>query len=641
MEEVKKIQLENFERGRTIGRGGYGDVFFVRNKTTGEMLAAKVARQPLESKADKIGFKREVIILSKLNHISFVKFYGYSPYDFNNAHHPTIVTEYIKNGSLSSIILKERARKAPTEWNMTKKLINIYGIASGMAYLHQNNIIHRDLKPDNILLDQNYYPKITDFGFSKIFDVENQSLQSMNGGTCPFMAPEIFTENHYNPKVDVYAFAILVYELITGCVAFAEIKNFAIIAQKVTAGQRPPFTRPIDPIYKDLITNCWAQNPIDRPNFVDIVDIIDKNINKFLVPGINKREFLEYQSKIREYSVKIPKKPKLKPLSPLLKDHDLSKLSEESMRMIKDADKGDNEACFIIGKNLLNGNDNFPIDSDAAINYITRACDEYNVDAINYLGLLLLEGKYVKQDIETAYEAFQKGVRRNHPESMVYVGLLLQAQGKYHEAAKMFLTSSDLGSQRGRLNYAYCLRKGLGVEQDLDECLRYYKMLSDSGYPKGINAYAKCHELGIGMKKNERKAALLYKAAIQHGLPEAMRNYGTIYEDGRGVARSYKKAMHYYKKAADLGDTDAMVFLGMMHEFGKGVDVHFSKAAKLFKDALKKGNYNAMVGYARLLEKSGSSKKQKEILNYYKKAADAGCEEGKRKYEEMLEKLNS
>ena len=108
---------------------------------------------------------------------------------------------------------------SPKKWDDTKKLINIYGIASGMSYLHSHKVIHRDLKLENILLDEYLNPKISDFGLSKIIDFLSISMnvQSQRGlkGTPIYIAPEIYAEEEYSKSSDVYAFAFIVYEIIT------------------------------------------------------------------------------------------------------------------------------------------------------------------------------------------------------------------------------------------------------------------------------------------------------------------------------------------------------------------------------------------------------------------------------------------
>lgn len=635
LESIKRINIKEYEYKKAIGHGQFGQVCIISNKGTGHFYAAKIAKDSLKKNTDIKNFEREITVLSRVDFPSCVKFYGYSPTDFHNRKIPVIVTELIPNGSIQSMLNNVRLGKAPEEWNKTKILINIYGIAAGMDYLHSQNIIHRDLKSDNVLLDSNFYPKIADFGFSKIFQTEYESYQSMNGGTIPYMAPEILTSNHYNTKVDVYAFSIILYEMMTNLIPYSDIRQFTMVAQRVSSGYRPPIPDTVPLAYRELIIECWAPNPGDRPEFSSIMNTIDQKIDDFITDEVDREEFENYRKMIREFSTTVKNSPKS---SPKISDtFDKSKLSSEGLQMIEDADNGNPESCFQVGKNLIDGVQNFPENHHAGIRYIKQASTNGSVEAKNYYALLLIDGEIISQDIEIATSNLKEGAELGNSDSMVYLGLLYKAQGiNPEETASLFKKAADLGNPRGMLNYGYCLRTGFGVEQDLKAAAQVYKNSCDAGCEKGINAYAKCLELGIGVEKNERMAVTLYKSAMRLDNPEATRNLGCMYEDGRGVQQSFSKALHYYKKAAKLKDTDAMVFAGLFYEYGKGVDVHFTDASKYYKQAMKCGNPNGMIGYGRLLQKSDTKPRFKEILKYYKMAADAGSVEGKIIYEGLL-----
>ena len=86
-----------------------------------------------------------------------------------------IILEYLPNKTLKEILNLEKISNSPEGWDGTKKLINMYGIASAMSYLHANDIIHRDLKPENILLDSYLYPKVCDYGISKTISTSSFS----------------------------------------------------------------------------------------------------------------------------------------------------------------------------------------------------------------------------------------------------------------------------------------------------------------------------------------------------------------------------------------------------------------------------------------------------------------------------------
>lgn len=174
------------------------------------------------------------------------------------------------NGSIQDIISLERKSLAKFDWNPTRKLINIYGIASAMLYLHQHNIVHRDLKPGNILMDDFLCPKIADFGLSKV-QHSDSSFNTIDStlaikGTTLYMAPEIWTKIEYSPASDVYAFGFIVYEIITIEEPFKNCDMFEI-RSKVLKGDRPNIDSSITDSYRDLFERCWSQEPEDRPNF--------------------------------------------------------------------------------------------------------------------------------------------------------------------------------------------------------------------------------------------------------------------------------------------------------------------------------------------------------------------------------------
>ncbi|KAK8838493.1 hypothetical protein M9Y10_033121 [Tritrichomonas musculus] len=97
--------------------------------------------------------KREIELISQISHPSILKFIGYSPINFDNEKYPVFITEYSSNDSLHNLICLEKLSVSPPMWSNTLKLINLYGIANAMSFLHSHNIIHGDLKPDNIRED--------------------------------------------------------------------------------------------------------------------------------------------------------------------------------------------------------------------------------------------------------------------------------------------------------------------------------------------------------------------------------------------------------------------------------------------------------------------------------------------------------
>lgn len=295
---------------KKIGEGQFGKVFIVvRNEDETEYAAKIITNEGVLSGQGQVLLLREISILHKLKHPAIVQFYGINLHSFDNPDklEPTIITEYLPRGSLKEILLKEQRSIADLNWSPTKKYICILGIADAMRYLHEKGILHRDLKPENILIDENYYPRVCDFGLSKCFSKSlTKSIQlSMTGkiGTPIYMAPELMEEDdHFGPGVDVYSFAMMAYEIITGKEPFFEkgksIKLSNLI-QKVMAGNRPSFTDGVTGKMEELITQCWSQKPIERPSFDEIFKKLSSDFTYF-DEDVDEDEIKDYIEKLNE-----------------------------------------------------------------------------------------------------------------------------------------------------------------------------------------------------------------------------------------------------------------------------------------------------------------------------------------------------
>lgn len=288
------FNIADFElANKKLGKGAFGEVVLVENINDHQLYAAKIINTTSNDfdGHSQMLFLRESEILHKLDHPSIVKFYGINFQSFSDQSilSPTIITEYLPNGSLKQLLDKEKNSLADSDWNPTKKYICLLGIADAMRYLHKHSILHRDLKPENILIDENYYPRVCDFGFSKCFsEVLTRSVQlSMTGniGTPLYMAPELMNdENHFSPSIDVYSFALIACEIVTGEEPFYQNGKKITTLQlykKVMDGDRPNLNEFVTDQMKELISKCWSQNPLDRPSFDEIFDLLSNDFSYF------------------------------------------------------------------------------------------------------------------------------------------------------------------------------------------------------------------------------------------------------------------------------------------------------------------------------------------------------------------------
>jgi len=255
-----EVSQDNFEKVKLIGSGGHADVWLSKEKSSGKLFAIKEFRDDFE--IDEVSsFFRELDIMKSLNHPYLLRLFAYSsqkPY--------SLVTEYIPNGSYYRWC---RSKSAKMVIDPTKKTIIAIGICQGMEYLHKHGIIHRDLKSMNILIDDNYLPRICDFGVSNYFKKRIPLTQT--AGTANWMAPEMNCTTDYGPAVDVYSFGMLLYEMLTNEVPWKGLDPIVILKKVVLDNERPKIPNDTPKPLQRLIELCWSKNPEERPTFSNIL----------------------------------------------------------------------------------------------------------------------------------------------------------------------------------------------------------------------------------------------------------------------------------------------------------------------------------------------------------------------------------
>lgn len=278
------VDLNDFKVTKKIKSGGYGNVYHIQNKKTKKEYAAKILVTEDDTQ-NKILINREIGIMIRLQHPTIIKFYGYSLKDFDDQNNVTIIMDFAKNGSLATLLQNVKKGLVDQTYDNTSRQKILVGVAYAMMYLHQNRIIHRDLKPGNVLIDEFFNPQITDFGLSKIYQNDHSQSQTQAYGTPIYMAPEVVRGDRYNGKADVYSFAILMFEVITDSEPYPAFQKgkmslFQFNSKVINEKMRPEFTVPVKESLKQLIVQCWSDNPDDRPTFEEIFNKIAFNIEE-------------------------------------------------------------------------------------------------------------------------------------------------------------------------------------------------------------------------------------------------------------------------------------------------------------------------------------------------------------------------
>ncbi|XP_073034512.1 wall-associated receptor kinase 2-like [Primulina eburnea] len=268
----------NYADERILGRGGYGTVY-KGILPDSRIVAIKKSRVMDESQIEQ--FINEVVILTQVNHRNVVKLLGCCL----ESEVPLLVYEYVSNGTLYEHIHQNRGM---TWLSWDNRLRIASEAADALSYLHSAAsipVIHRDVKSANILLDENYITKISDFGASRLVALDQTEVTTLVQGTLGYLDPEYFHTSQLTGKSDVYSFGVVMAELLTGkkpidmersqeernltthfVMAIKENRLFQVLDPRVI---REGSLEQLQAV-ADLIKRCLDLNGEDRPTMKEV-----------------------------------------------------------------------------------------------------------------------------------------------------------------------------------------------------------------------------------------------------------------------------------------------------------------------------------------------------------------------------------
>ncbi|XP_059287455.1 serine/threonine-protein kinase STY46-like isoform X3 [Lycium ferocissimum] len=252
-----------------IATGSTGDLY--KGSFHSQEVAIKVLKALYLNEDVQKDFAQEIYILRKVRHKNVVQFIGAC----TKHPHLCIITEFMSGGSLYDFLHKKKGF-----FRFPALLKVAIDLSKGMSYLHQNSIIHRDLKTANLLMDENQVVKVADFGVAR---VQVQSgVMTAETGTYRWMAPEVIGHRPYDRKADVFSFGIVLWELLTGKLPYEFLTPLQAAVAVVQKGLRPTIPTHTHPMLVELLERCWQQDPCLRPEFSDILEILQDMAKKMV-----------------------------------------------------------------------------------------------------------------------------------------------------------------------------------------------------------------------------------------------------------------------------------------------------------------------------------------------------------------------
>ncbi|KAL6638468.1 hypothetical protein ACP70R_023963 [Stipagrostis hirtigluma subsp. patula] len=277
-----------------LGQGGFGAVYR-GNLPDGREIAVKMLK---DTKGDGEDFMNEVASISRTSHVNVVTLLGFCLQGSKRA----LIYEYMPNGTLERFTFGNNSAEGDQTLCWDKLFEIVIGIARGLEYLHSGcntRIVHFDIKPQNILLDQDFCPKISDFGLAKLCKKKESKISIAGArGTIGYIAPEVFSRNYgtASSKSDVYSYGMVVLEMVGARKQihvstkdsskyfpqwlYDDLDQFCSTTSEVSS-------ETTELIRKMTIIGLWCIqiSPVDRPSMSKVLEMYESNTMDLQLPS--------------------------------------------------------------------------------------------------------------------------------------------------------------------------------------------------------------------------------------------------------------------------------------------------------------------------------------------------------------------
>lgn len=554
-------------------------------------------------------FYHEIEFCNNYLHHCMRHFYGFLKY--NNNHVNGFVYEFMSNGTLSHLI-KTHPDKVDDKFIVQ----TIYRVFQAINYLHSNNLIHRDIKPDNILINNDFLPFLSDYDQIRCVNLRPGEQMTQDIGSFNYASPEQLNKKEaVSFPTDFYSFGKLIYFLY-------EKKDMPTNIQNLQMEKVPKEIQ-------NLVIKCVKTDINERPTIDEIKGSIYLLFGMLFYEGKSIEQNFSKAEEFFNYSADLNNPCAFYYLGMIYSEgKGVDKNYKKAMAYFEEASKYDHaDSIFELGR-FYDYGFGVEVDKSKAKEYYLKAAEMNQSYAINTLGYFYFLGDGFEKDYFKALEYFEKAAALKNPYAINNVGYHYYT-GKgvekidYEKAKYYFELSASYNTDIAYYNLGNIYYYGYGVTKDIPKARHYFKLAAAQKHSDSMIYLGKIYYNGLNVAKNIDKAKKYFKMAAKLKNSNAFLKLGQMYLRGLGVDVNYAKAKKYFKTSGFINNSKAILNLGLMYYKGIGVEQNFYRAKEYFEISSMKGNLTAHF-YLGLLNENGEGCERdlSKAIDHYSKCSE-------------------
>jgi serine/threonine-protein kinase len=607
--KLKPALGNHYEMGHMIGRGGFAEVFQVRDLWLKRDLALKAIRPDLGvSEVILARFRREAEAVAALRHPNIVPIYDIGEADGVLY----ILMPLIKGESLKSLLTRDGRRPI----NEARRIM--LEAASALGAAHEAGLIHRDMKPENIMLEgKARRVLVMDFGIAKVMDAAGDSTLTSTGtivGTPHYMSPEQASgDPRIDARTDQYSLAVVGYHMLTGAVPFEGESTRQVLFKQMM--ETPRSMRELVPevpaALMEAVSKAMSKEAAQR--FASMEEFATA-VEKTIVEETRAAALAAAPPRKRTRATWMAAGAGLLAVAAVVAalvqggSQAATSQTDSTATVVTDSSKradsvGVTPPPPAPGSRLATATPppppppasttaKQPLDPKRAAPSVPAPAPA----PAAALGNLTCSRAAASDDRDAAFRVCTLEAQGGNPVSQrLLAGLYDQSQVPTHaaEAASWYRKAADAGDLPSVLRYGQLLSLGKGVDKNELDATAKIKQAAEADYQPAWLILADRFEKGLGARRSDKDAAYWVRKAAEKGEVTAQAKLGDMYLRGKGLDKDETEAVRWFRLAADKGNREAQYELGMSYLRGRGNVKSDSAGYAWLAKAAEKGHAEA------------------------------------------------